>query len=96
MDDTFESRLKAFVRAGWWTVLIGVVFLMLQWIFYLAFMSSRPSWALEFWGQGARWETIQNLWLWIAAIFKLFLWLMALIMIWLTLWNRALRKRAHS
>jgi hypothetical protein len=96
MDDTFEPRLKAFVRAGWWTVLIGGIFLALQWIFYLVFMSSRPSWLPAMWGQGIGWETIQSLWLWITAIFKLCLWLMALVMICLTLWSHGLRKQTHS
>jgi hypothetical protein len=96
MDNTFESRLKAFVRAGWWTVLIGGIFLTLQWIFYLVFMSSRPSWSLAIWGHGVGWDQIQNLWLWIAAIFKLCLWLMVLALVWLTLWCRGLRKQPHS
>jgi hypothetical protein len=96
MDTGFESRLSALVRAGWWTVLIGAAFLALQWVFYLAVMSSRPSWLLAIWGQFGGWETIQNLWLWIAAIFKLCLWLMALAMVCLTLWSRGLRKQAHS
>jgi hypothetical protein len=93
MNETFELKLRASARAGWWTLLIGAAFLTLQWIVYLLLMSVRPSWPLTIWGNGISWDIIQNLWLWVAAIFKLCLWLMALVVIWLTLWARQLRKR---
>ena len=94
MNDTFQNKLQALVKAGWWTLLIGAAFLILQWIAYLVIMSSRPPWLPVMWGSGVAWDTIQNLWLWGAAIFKLCLWLMAMVVIWLTLWSRQLKKQA--
>ena len=96
MNETFQNRLQASVKAGWWTLLIGAVFLAFQWVAYLILMSSPPSWSLQLWGSGVAWETIQNLWLWIVAIFKLCLWLMALVVIWLTLWSRQLGRQARN
>ena len=90
--NTFQNRLQALVKAGWWTLLIGAVFMAFQWIVYLAFMSSRPSWLPVLWGDGVTWDTIQNLWLWGTAVFKLFMLMLALIVMWLTLWSRLLKK----
>jgi hypothetical protein len=92
MNDSFEIRLRASVRAGWWTLLIGVVFLAIQWIAYLLMTSARPSWPMIFWGKGMSWETVQMVWFWGAAAFKYFLWILALMVIWLTLWSKQVKK----
>ena len=92
MNGTFEDRLRASVKAGWWTLLIGTAFLVIQGIIYLIVLSARPSWPLIFLGNGMSWGTVQTVWFWSAAAFKLFLWLFALMVIWLTLWSRQLRK----
>jgi hypothetical protein len=94
MNESFQNKLQASVKAGWWTLLIGAVFLTIQWIIYLVLMSSQPSWLPALWGKGVAWDTIQNLWLWGTAIFKLCLWILALVVIWLTLWSRQLKKQA--
>ena len=93
MIETFEGKIRAAARAGWWTLLIGTGFLIFQWIAYLILMSAQPSWPLALWGKGLTWDSIQNLWLWSAATFKIILWVMALVIIWLTLWARQLRKQ---
>jgi hypothetical protein len=96
MNETFQNKLQASVRAGWWTLLIGAVFLAFQWIAYLVLMSLRPSWLPILWGNGVAWDTIQNLWLWAATSFKFCLWVLALPVIWLTLWSRQLSKQARN
>jgi len=96
MNDTFESRVRAAAIAGWWTLLIAVGFITLQWIVYLAVMSNQPAWLLSMCGPGVDWSFLQSIWFWAIAILKFILWLMALIVIWLTLWARQLRKRAGS
>ena len=50
MNDIFEKRVRAAAVAGWWTVLIAVGFITLQWIIYLVVMSARPAWLLVMWG----------------------------------------------
>jgi hypothetical protein len=92
MSDSFEKKVRAAAIAGWWTLLIGVVLFIIQWIAYLLLTSARPAWPLSLWGNGIGWDTVQSVWFWGAAALKLCLWLMALIVIWLTLWARQLRK----
>ena len=92
MNDAFEKRVKAAVVAGWWTVLITVAFITLQWIIYVIVMSARPAWLLSMWGPDVDWAFVQRVWFWAIAILKFILWLMILVVIWLTLWARRLRK----
>jgi ascorbate-specific PTS system EIIC-type component UlaA len=94
MNETFQGRLQASVKAGWWTLLIGAGINAFQTIAGLVLLSSRPSWLPALWGNGVDWDTIQNLLLWGTAVFKLCLWILALIVIWLTLWSRQLKKQA--
>ena len=92
MSDLFEKRVRAASIAGWWALLIGALFLTLQWIIFLWFTSARPSWPMLIWGDGLTWDSVQVVWFWGAAIFKFCLWLLALIVVWLTLWARQLRR----
>jgi len=91
MNDAFEQKIRAAAVAGWWTLLIAAAFLTLQWLAFLAVMSSHPGWVMALWGPGVSWSFVQNLWFWMAAVFKLSLWLAAVVVIWLTLWARRLR-----
>ncbi len=93
MNDVFQKRVKAAAVAGWWTLLIAAIFLTIQWLAYLRIMHDRPEWMRALWGD-IGWTSVQNIWFWMTAIFKLCLWLFALIVIWLSLWARQLRKRA--
>jgi hypothetical protein len=47
---------------------------------------------LSLWGPGVDWNFVQHVWFWGTAAFKLCLWVLALLVIWLTLWARQLRK----
>ena len=96
MDDTFERKVRAAAVAGWWTLLIALGFLVFQWGFYLFAMSTRPAWLLSLWGPDISWPFVQTVWFWGTAIFKLCLWLATLVVLWLTLWARQLRKRADG
>jgi len=93
MNDAFEKKVRAAAIAGWWTLLIAAGFLTLQWIAYLLVVSSRPAWLLSLWGKEASWSTVQNVWLWFLAVFKFCLWLLTLLVLWLTLWARQLRRQ---
>jgi hypothetical protein len=94
MNAIFEKRVGSAAVAGWWTLLVAVVFLWIQWIAYLVIMNIRPTWFLSLLGPDIGWSEIQNVWFWMTAIFKMCVWLMAMIVIWLTLWARQLRKAA--
>jgi hypothetical protein len=93
MNDVFEKRVKAAAVAGWWTLLIAVGFLLIQWIGYLLVMSAQPAWLLSLWGPDITWSFVQTVWFWAIAIMKVCIWPLALVVLWLTLWARQLRKR---
>ena len=93
MDETCERRVRAAAIAGWWTLLIGAAFLVLQWIIFLLVMSARPGWLLRLWGGGIDWDSVRTVWFLGTAVFKLCLWLLALAVVWLTLWARQIRKK---
>ncbi|HEY4761600.1 MAG TPA: hypothetical protein VIH42_13545 [Thermoguttaceae bacterium] len=92
MNDNFEKRIRAAAVAGWWMLLIAACFLAIQWIAYLIIMGTKPEWVRSMWGPELSWSYVQNAWFWMAAIFKLCIWVMAMLVIWLTLWARQLRK----
>jgi hypothetical protein len=91
MNDDFSKRVRSAAIAGWWTLLIATVFLAGQWAAYLIIIGSMPVWMLGFWGgSDMQWGTIQTIWLWMTAVFKLIVWVAAMVVIWLTLWARRL------
>jgi hypothetical protein len=92
VNELFEKKVRAAAVAGWWVVLIGYALLLLTWGVYLALVSARPSWLVTMWGQDVTWEFMQTVSLWFMGVFKLFLWFLILLVLWLTLWARQLRK----
>ncbi len=93
MEETFEKRVRAAGAAAWWTVLIGIIVVAIQWFAYLAVVALQPAWFLRLWGPGVTWPFVQTVWFWGTAVLKLFLWVLAVVALWLTLWARQLRKR---
>jgi hypothetical protein len=93
MNDTFEIRLRAAVRAGWWTVLIWVLFLTVIWGVSLAMVRCRPSWVLGMFGPGyITWAEIQTMFFWIIAVAKVVVWVWTMGVVFLTIWLRQLRR----
>lgn len=91
MSDDFERKVRSAGVAGWWTVLACAVMLLIQWVAYLAIMSSRPAFMLSLWGS-SDWLEVQQLWLAGTVVLKVFLAILALVCLWLTLWARQLRQ----
>lgn len=96
VNDVFAKRVRAAAVAGWWTALIGVAFVVLQWIIYLAVIHARPAWVLSMWGPNYDWVFVQTVWFWAIAVLKFVVWFVMLIALWLTLWARQLRKAAGT
>jgi len=92
MNDAFEKKVRAAAVAGWWVVLVAIGFLTLLWVLYLAVMPTHPQWMLALWGPDVTWAFVQNVWFCVMVVFKFCVWLMALVVLWLTLWARQLRK----
>jgi hypothetical protein len=89
-------KVRSAAVAGWWTLLVAVAFAVLLWVAYLAFVKSRPGWVASLLGPDVSWETIQTIWLWIYTVYRLCIWILLLVVVWLTLWARQLRKHASA
>jgi hypothetical protein len=92
MSDPFEKKVRAAAVAGWWVILLGYALLTLTWVVYLALVSARPAWMCAMWGPDVSWDFMQVVSLWLLGVFKLLLWFLILVVLWLTLWARQLRK----
>ena len=92
MNDSFQKKVRSAAVAGWWVVLLALGFLLLLWITYFIIIPARPAWLAAMWGPGMDWPFIQNVWFWGIAAFKFCFWLLVLVVLWLTLWARQLRK----
>ncbi|HVU86453.1 MAG TPA: hypothetical protein VHD36_03985 [Pirellulales bacterium] len=92
MPDQFEGRVRAAAIAGWWVLLAAVGLLTASWLAYLAAMASHPEWLKDIWGPDVTWDYVENVWFWAMAAYKLILWFFVLLVLWLTLWARQLRK----
>ena len=91
MSDDFERKVRAAGVAGWWTVLASAAVLLIQWVAYLAIMSSRPAFVLSLWGS-SDWLEVQQLWLAGTVFLKVFLAILAVVCLWLTLWAKQLHQ----
>ncbi len=92
MNGEFAQRVRCAAIAAWWTVLIAVLFVTVQWVAYLLVLAYRPGWILTLWGPDITWPTVQIIWLCGIGVVKICIWIMALLAIWLTLWSRSLRR----
>ena len=92
MDNTFERRLHAGAMAGWWTILIAALVITFQWLSILCIQKTRPEFILSMWGAGATWDQFDQLTLWAIACLKLCILTFTMLVTWLTLWARRLRK----
>lgn len=92
MYDPFEKKVGTAAVAGWSVILIGYALLTLTWAVYVVLVSARPAWMLSMWGQQVSWDFLQTVSLWFLGVFKLLLWFLVLLVLWLTLWSRQLRK----
>lgn len=90
MNDEFPKRVRSAAIAGWWTLLIFVIFLSVVWLAYLGIIAHRPPFVQSLWG-GSDWATVQAVVLWAVAVFKIILYTAAMVVVWLTLWARKLR-----
>ena len=93
METTFEYRLRAAVRAGWWTLVVGAVLVTLQWGLYLAITARRPAWVLSVWGPDVSWQMLERRWLGALITLRVVLFILAMVVVWGTIWAAALRRR---
>jgi hypothetical protein len=93
MDQLFTKKVRSAAIAGWWTLLIAYVVLLIQWFAYLLIMSKQPEGMLSLWGAGVSWPEMRMIWLWGMVAYKLGVGMMLFVVIWLTLWARRLAQK---
>jgi hypothetical protein len=96
MQSTFEQKLSSAVRAGWWTLLIAVGMVLIQWIGTAAFISRHPGWFLRFWAPHMTWPQIERITMQFLLSFRVFVGIFATILIWASVWSLVLKRRVGA
>ncbi len=92
MEESLAKRVGSAACAGWWTLLILVVYMVVAWIIWLGILLIRPHWLLVLWGGGISWNTVQMITLWFFAVVKLILLVALMLLVWLTIWSYRLKR----
>lgn len=92
LDNALRGKVHAAAVAAWWTLLVAVAFVIVQWLGYLLALNLRPAWYLSMCGPGVTWESLAPMWFHALVLLKLGLWPIAIAAVWLTLWDRGLRE----
>jgi hypothetical protein len=92
VDNAFRAKVRAAAVAAWWTLLIAIAFVIVQWLGYLLATNMRPAWFLALCGPGVTWESLAPMWFHALVLLKLGIWPIAIAALWLTLWARSLRE----
>ena len=97
MNEALARRVRAAAAAGWWTILIAIIWLLAAWQVSMALLSAQPRWLLTLWGGGElTWPTVHIIMLCFWGAFKLIILLGLLIVIWLALWSCGLKRLEHA
>jgi len=96
MNDTFAQRVRAAAVAGWWTMLVGGLWLTASWLMFLGILSVEPAWLLTLWGGHMNWDDVHALMFTFIAVAKLILLTGVFATIWLTIWARRLNRAGRS
>jgi len=96
MNNTFAQRAREAAIAGWWTVLIGGIWLTAAWLIFLGVSSVQPQWLLTLWGGHMDWDEVHSIWITFIAVAKLILLAGVLVTVWLTIWSRRLKRLDRS
>ena len=97
MSDQLATRVRSAATAGWWTILIAMIWMTagwLLWVFWL--LPCQPSWVITLWGgqEFLNWQDVYNVFFAFMAAWKLMLFALVLATIWLSLWARKLKRAA--
>ena len=89
------KRVRAAAGAGWWTMLIVLIYALLQWCGFLAIIHYQPYWIRSWWGGGdLDWPEIHQLLLLFQAIFELVMLVALVVVVWMSIWARKLKRAA--
>ena len=82
------EAIRSAAVAGWWTVLIGAIWVTVAWLIWRSVLKSKPAWLMKLWGFEMDWKEVQRIMFYSLAVMKMILFVCILICIWLTLWAR--------
>ena len=88
MSENFAEVVRSAAVAGWWTVLIGAIWLTISWLIWMMILKKKPSWLITLWGGNLSWDQVQSIMITFMAVAKIILLVFVLLSIWLTLWSR--------
>ncbi len=88
MNEELRQTICSAAVAGWWTVLIGAVWMTLAWLIWRKILKAKPQWLQDLWGVDMDWKEIQSLMITFIAVVKIILFVCILLSVWLTLWAR--------
>jgi len=77
------GQLRAAMRAGWWTLLIGALYITVAWLIRAAVVGWELTWVARLWGTSI--EEVARIWLGAIFLCKLMLFLCFLACIFLTI-----------
>ena len=93
MNEILAKRVRSAAVAGWWTILIVAVLMTVQWFVVLAILHYQPRCLLALWGGGdLDWPDVHQILLQFFAYFKLMMLAVVVVVIWLSLWSRGLKR----
>lgn len=91
----FETRLRCAVVAGWWTTFIAWACFTASWFAWLLIKATSPDFIEWAWG-GVKLAEMQHVVLAFFGLMKLGLFAWVIVMIFLTIWSRKLRKAGQE
>lgn len=93
----FETKLKCAVGAGWCTLIVGILLITLSWVVFLIAAESIGFSKLisALWG-GMPFREVRPIWLHYIAVAKMILFAGFLVVLFLTIWLKNLRKAAPA
>ena len=86
MSEELRQIICSAAVAGWWTVLLGAIWLMISWLIWRVILKAKPKWLQDLWGVDMDWKEIQSIMITFMAVAKLILFVCILASVWLTLW----------
>ena len=87
MSEEFAAVVRSAAVAGWWTILVGAIWITIAWLTWRVVIKSKPAWLMKLWGFDLSWEQVQLAMFYAMAIMKIILFICILICIWLSLWT---------
>ena len=93
MNDDFAKRVRTAAMAGWKTILIFAIGLLVSWGCVLVVLNVRPAIVMKMIGPGpVDWDELQRIYVWFMGVCKLIVLTALMLVVWLTFWARGLKR----